>query len=83
MLDEAMAGLLPAEIDELLNLIRAIKRQSVSVLVIEHVMDAVMSIADKIVVLETGKVIATGTPQEILENDQVIRAYLGEDYRHA
>jgi len=83
MLDEAMAGLLPAEIDELLNLIREIKKQSVSVLVIEHVMDAVMSIADKIVVLETGKVIATGTPQEILINDQVIRAYLGEDYRHA
>jgi branched-chain amino acid transport system ATP-binding protein len=83
MLDEAMAGLLPAEIDELLNLIREIKRQGVAVLVIEHVMDAVMSIADKIVVLETGKVIATGTPQEISNNDQVIRAYLGEDYRHA
>jgi branched-chain amino acid transport system ATP-binding protein len=83
MLDEAMAGLLPAEIDELLTLIREIKKQGVSVLVIEHVMDAVMSIADKIVVLETGKVIATGTPQEVLNNDQVIKAYLGEDYRHA
>lgn len=83
MLDEAMAGLLPAEIEELLNLIREIKKQGVAVLVIEHVMDAVMSIADKIVVLETGKVIAMGTPEEISNNDQVIRAYLGEEYHHA
>ncbi len=83
MLDEAMAGLLPSEIDELLNLIRSIRGQRVGVLVIEHVMDAVMSIADKIIVLESGKVIATGTPQEILKNELVIRAYLGEDYRHA
>ncbi len=83
MLDEAMAGLLPAEIEELLNLIRDIKKHGVSVLVIEHVMDAVMSVADRVIVIETGKVIATGTPEEISTNDQVIKAYLGEDYRHA
>jgi len=83
MLDEAMAGLLPAEIDELLNLIRDIKKQGMTILVIEHVIDAVMSIADTIMVLEAGKVIATGTPHEIAANDRVIEAYLGKGYRHA
>jgi branched-chain amino acid transport system ATP-binding protein len=83
MLDEAMAGLLPAEIDELLLLIREIKKKGVAVLVIEHVMDAVMSIAESILVLEAGRVIAQGTPQQIAANEQVIKAYLGEDFRHA
>jgi branched-chain amino acid transport system ATP-binding protein len=81
LLDEAMAGLLPAEIDDLLDLIRAIKRQGVALLVIEHVMDAVMSIADRIVVLEAGAVIATGTPDAIASDERVITAYLGEAYR--
>jgi len=83
MLDEAMAGLLPAEIDELLLLIREIKKKGVAVLIIEHVMDAVMSIAESILVLEAGRVIAQGTPQQIAANEQVIKAYLGEDFRHA
>jgi branched-chain amino acid transport system ATP-binding protein len=78
-----MAGLLPGEIDELLLLIREIKKKGVSVLVIEHVMDAVMSIAESILVLEAGRVIAQGIPEHIVANEQVIKAYLGEDFRHA
>lgn len=81
MLDEAMAGLLPSEIEELLDLIRAIRRREIAVLVIEHVMDAVMSIADSITVLEAGTVIASGAPEAIAVNERVIAAYLGEGYR--
>jgi branched-chain amino acid transport system ATP-binding protein len=83
MLDEAMAGLLPAEMEELLDLIRSIAERGLAILVIEHVIDAVMSIARELLVLEAGQVIAAGSPAEIAVSDRVIEAYLGEGYRHA
>ncbi len=83
MLDEAMAGLLPGEIGEMLNLIRKIRKQGVTILIIEHVIEAIMNIAEELIVLEAGSVIATGKPEEIATNDRVIKAYLGESYRHA
>ena len=83
MLDESMAGLLPVEISELLKLIRKINGEGITIIIIEHVMEAVMSIAETIVVLEAGKVIASGTPKDIAGNERVIEAYLGENYRYA
>jgi len=83
LLDETMAGLLPEEIAEILDLIRRIQQGGMTILLIEHVMDAMLNIAERIVVLEAGKVIAIGGPEEVSNNDRVITAYLGAGYRHA
>jgi branched-chain amino acid transport system ATP-binding protein len=80
MLDEAMAGLTPTEIDEVLGLVHKIRDSGVSVIIIEHVMRAVMTISGRIIVLDSGKKIAEGTPDEITHDERVIRAYLGRSY---
>jgi len=80
MLDETMAGLTPVEIDEVLDLVRKIRATGVGVIVIEHVMRAVMTISERIIVLDSGKKIAEGSPDEIAHNEGVIRAYLGRSY---
>ncbi|MFS8533443.1 MAG: ABC transporter ATP-binding protein, partial [Sphaerobacter thermophilus] len=63
------------------ELIRAIRERGITVLLVEHVMEVVMPISDRVVVLDSGKKIAEGPPQEIAENPEVIAAYLGEKYR--
>lgn len=80
MLDEAMAGLTSTEIKEAVRLIQKIRDSGVTLLVVEHIMEAIMPIADKVVVLEGGNKIAEGPPQEIVEDEQVIKAYLGEKF---
>ncbi len=81
LLDEVMAGLRPREIDEALELIKTInEKMNVTILFIEHVMRAVMSISQRIIVLNTGRKIAEGNPEEISNNPQVIEAYLGRKY---
>ena len=77
LLDEVMAGLNPNEILEIIGIIRQIRDSGVTVLLIEHVMHAVMSLSDHIHVLSYGKIIAEGKPQEIVNNREVIEAYLG------
>ncbi len=77
LLDEVMAGLNPSEILEIIDIIRKIRDGGVTVLLIEHVMHAVMSLSDHIHVLSYGKIIAQGTPQEVVVNAAVIEAYLG------
>lgn len=80
MLDEAMAGLTPMEIDDVLDLLRKIRDSGVSIIVIEHLMRAVMNISDRVIVLDYGSKIAEGVPQEIVQNEAVIKAYLGRSY---
>ncbi len=78
LLDEVLAGLNPSEIDGMLETIRSICRQGATILMIEHVMQAVMSVSDRLIVLDYGILIAEGTPAEVVNNEQVIEAYLGD-----
>ncbi len=77
LLDEVMAGLNPSEILEIIAIIRHIRDSGVTVLLIEHVMHAVMSLSDHIHVLSYGKIIAEGSPQQVVSNQAVVEAYLG------
>jgi branched-chain amino acid transport system ATP-binding protein len=77
LLDEVLAGLNPSEIRDMLPVIRGIRERGVTILMIEHVMQAVMSLAEQIYVLVDGHVIAQGTPSEVAVNPEVIEAYLG------
>lgn len=77
LLDEVMAGLNPSEILEIIAIIRQIRDSGVTVLLIEHVMHAVMSLSDHIHVLSYGKIIAEGSPQQVVSNQAVVEAYLG------
>jgi branched-chain amino acid transport system ATP-binding protein len=80
LLDEVMAGLTPAEIDQMIELVQTLVKKGITVIAIEHVMKAIMALSDRIVVMDNGQVIATGKPQEITTNRQVIQAYLGSKY---
>jgi branched-chain amino acid transport system ATP-binding protein len=78
LLDEVMAGLNPAEVEETVAVIREIRGRGVTVLLIEHVMAAVMSLCDRVAVLHHGELIAVGAPPAIARDDRVVAAYLGE-----
>ncbi len=78
LLDEPASGLSEAEMATLGRLIRSL-RGHVSILLVEHHMDLVMSVCDRLIVLDFGRVLATGTPEEIKQDPEVTRAYLGED----
>lgn len=80
MLDECMAGLNQTEIKDVMDLCRKLKKEGLSLLIVEHIMEAIMPISDKIVVLNAGKKIAEGLPEEIVNNEEVIKAYLGDRY---
>jgi branched-chain amino acid transport system ATP-binding protein len=77
LLDEVMAGLNPSEIVEIVDVIKGIRASGVTVLLIEHVMQAVTSLAERVYVLNQGRMIAEGTPAEIANNAEVVEAYLG------
>jgi len=78
LLDEVLAGLNPTEVDEMVETIRRIREQGITILMIEHVMRAIMNLSDRILVLDFGELIAEGTPEEIAQNERVIKAYLGD-----
>jgi branched-chain amino acid transport system ATP-binding protein len=81
LLDEVAAGLNPSEIDEILTTIQHIHSDlGITVMLIEHVMELVMRISQRVIVLDYGKKIAEGNPEDIAKNPQVIQAYLGERY---
>ncbi len=81
LLDEVAAGLNPTEIDEMMALIRTIHYdKGITVMLIEHVMELVMNISHRVIVLDSGNMIAEGKPEEIKQNPEVIKAYLGERF---
>jgi len=78
LLDEVMAGLNPQETGEAVRLVRSLREDGITMIVVEHVMEVVMPISDRVVVLDYGKKIAEGNPKEIVRDEKVIKAYLGE-----
>ena len=80
MLDEVMAGLTPSEVKTAVELLLSLRHAGVTLLVVEHIMEAVMPIADKVVVLDGGIKLVEGPPGEIIQDERVITAYLGEKY---
>jgi branched-chain amino acid transport system ATP-binding protein len=80
LLDEVMAGLNPTELVQMLEILKRIRDQGVTLLVIEHIMAAIMTISERILVLHHGEKIAEGAPKEVAGDKRVIDAYLGEEY---
>jgi branched-chain amino acid transport system ATP-binding protein len=85
LLDEVMAGLRPGEIEPSLALIRSLRDEGLCIVAVEHVMKAILSISDELLVLHQGCVLTRGAPQEVIADERVIEAYLGQRYarRHA
>jgi len=81
LLDEVMAGLTPTESQEFVALVRQIREEGITLLVIEHVMKAIMSLSDRVAVLHHGELIAVDPPDVVARDPRVIEAYLGEEFR--
>ncbi|MCX5910044.1 MAG: ABC transporter ATP-binding protein [Deltaproteobacteria bacterium] len=81
LLDEIVGGLNPTEVEEILEMIRRINQKRIALFVVEHVMQVIMKISQRIIVIHHGQKIASGSPAEIVRNTEVINAYLGERYR--
>lgn len=80
MLDEILAGLTPTETDQMLELFNRIRDEGTSLIVIEHDMDSIMSVSDLVLVLSGGQRLAFDTPEQIVHNDDVVEAYLGDQH---
>jgi len=81
LLDEALAGLTPAELNHAIALVRRIHELGITLVIVEHVMEVIMTLAQRVLVFHQGHVIAQGRPQEIGTNEAVIEAYLGRGHR--
>jgi branched-chain amino acid transport system ATP-binding protein len=80
LLDEVMAGLRPTEVTDMLPIIRKINATGVTIVIVEHIMQAIMSLSEKIYVVNFGKKIAEGDPHDVVADVDVIKAYLGDEY---
>jgi branched-chain amino acid transport system ATP-binding protein len=81
LLDEVMAGLTPAEVKASIELIRSLRTKDLTIIVVEHIMDVILSLCDRLAVLDYGSKIAEDIPDRVVNNPEVIKAYLGEHYR--
>ena len=82
LLDEALAGLTPAELQLAIALVRKIHESGVTIVIVEHIMEVIMTLAERIVVFNQGHVIARGKPVDVVKDEAVIEAYLGRGHRH-
>jgi branched-chain amino acid transport system ATP-binding protein len=80
LLDELLTGLTPRESDEAIELIRLINKQGVTVLIVEHVMRVIMGLCDRVAVLHHGEKIFEGTPKEVVNDERVVKVYLGKRF---
>jgi branched-chain amino acid transport system ATP-binding protein len=80
LLDEVMAGLNPTETEEAISLIRKIHAKGLTIIVVEHVMEVIMNISHRIAVFDSGEFVVDGPPEEVVRDERVIKAYLGEEY---
>ncbi len=83
LLDEVMAGLRPKEIDEAVAMILKIRERGVSIIVVEHLIRAVLALAEQLAVIHHGRIIAEGEPREVIDRPEVVEAYFGKAARHA
>jgi branched-chain amino acid transport system permease protein len=77
LLDEVLCGLTPSEVDQAIALIRKIRAGGTTIVFVEHVMRAVVALADRVAVLDQGRLLALGAPQETMRNPDVVSVYLG------
>jgi branched-chain amino acid transport system ATP-binding protein len=80
LLDEALAGLTPVEVQKAIELVRSIHRSGITLVIVEHIMEVIIALAERVLVLNQGRVIASGTPTEVVNDEEVINAYLGHSH---
>jgi branched-chain amino acid transport system ATP-binding protein len=81
LLDESLAGLTPTEVQEAIALVRRIHQMGITIVIVEHIMEVIMTLTKRVLVFNQGHVIATGTPEAVVRDEAVIEAYLGRRAR--
>ena len=83
LLDESLAGLTPTELQEAIALVRRVHETGVTIVIVEHIMEVIMTLTKRVLVFNQGRVIASGTPEQVVKDEAVIEAYLGRAHRRA